>query len=799
MTDTFDKKMISNIADLYKRIEAKPSILLYNPTFELIGDIGLYTDSQCTLRFNDKSELSFIIPYKHYDEFGKEVINHLYPMLERTRLLHIDGMGWWYIDEIRHNNDGVEHSCEVIAYSYEHTLTLRSVNLYSQCQSDTDTMVLTLYDILLAFKEQTGWKLPQGFYDHPVDYMTISKMFEIELNTSWYDFLKSTVQEAFDCFVFFDYENLSVDIKLSYSQVYLRTSDIVLSFDNLIKDISIEETSQRTATALYVTGEDCNIIDVNPLGTSVIYNFTPYMTTDWLSQDTINAIEAWQNKIDNYTSIYRALVGFRNFLVDYRITISTQMTEIEGQISKYTDLLSLNNTGTNDGLWSKYGECYKLSRNMHAGLEELYDWISYVIDIINNKQYSDCYSMLSALGNYSPAFDLLGTGYHHKYEYIFNEGTMTGSFKDYQFAHIPLYETVADENGSLNIFKLNNNVYGKQIIEYYSTNGFVPTIPYIRDSLSWQNNFTNSQLKQIGKYVVDASFSASEYTYYNGVAYTDFINPFNCQIGCVRKTASNTETANPDDKFTYGLGYWTTPFIKLPSGDDGLSLRFFNKETGQLIKPYAVNLYNTSKSAVIYFCDNSNNPDTQGYSVNDYWNDNSGKFTSADGTLTKATYLRASFKHPYTFTDVNSVIPIMSVACTLNTEHKNLISTNINNQIDLMQTAKRKHEELCLPCRSFSINVANFLQLEEYTPYAKDLSLGTELKAEIERGKYENIRLLELSFSFDDVDSLSASFANKYGVYNDKIMFRKLVGSTGDTFDIKNSFTSFSFKENNLT
>lgn len=794
MADTFDKIIISSIADIYKRIESKPPILLYNPTFELIGDIGLYTDSQCTLRFNDKSELSFTVPYKYYDELGNEVVNHLYPMFERTRLLHITGMGWWYIDEIRHNNDGVEHSCEITAYSYEHTLTLRSVNLYSENQSDTDTMVLTLYDILLAFKEQTGWGLPQAFYDSPIFYRTTSKMFEIELNTSWYDFLKSTVQEAFDCFVFFDYENLCVDVKLSYSQTYLRTSDIVLSFDNLIKDITVEETSQRTATALYVTGEDCNIIDVNPLGTSIIYNFTSYLTTKWMSQNTIDAINTWQNKIDNYTNIYRALTGFRNFLIDYRVTISTQMTEVENQIQKYTDLLSLNESGTNDGLWTKYGECYKLYRNMYAGLEELYDWITYALKIINESQNSDCYVLLSSLKSYAPALDLLGSGYLRKYEYVFDEGSMTGSFKEYQYVHTSLYETTADEDNNINIFKLNNNPYGKQIIEYYSINRAVPTIPYITNDLSWENNFSTSQLKEIGKYIIDASYSASEYTYYNGVNYTDYINPFECQIGCVRKTAGDG-IVNPDDKFTYGFGYWTTPFITLPSGDDGLSVRFFDKETGMLIKPYAVNLYNASKSAVIYFCDDSTNG---GYTVNEYWNNNSGTFKSSDGTTSKPMYLRASFKYPYTFADVNSVIPIMSVSCTLNSEHKNIISTNINNQIDLMQTAIRKHEELCLPCRSFSINVANFLQLEDYSAYAKDLSLGTQLKAETDIGKYEDVRLLEMSFSFDDVDSLSVTFANKYGVNNDRIMFRKLVGSTGDTFDIQNSFTSFSYSDNNL-
>lgn len=794
MTNTFDKKMISNIADLYKRIQTKPSIFLYNPTFELLGDVGLYTNSQCTLRFNDKSELSFTVPYKYYDEFGKEVVNHLYPMINRTRLIRIEGMGWWYIDEVIHSNDGVEHSCEVRAYSYEHTLTLRSVNLYSQRQSDTDTMVLTLYDILFAFKEQTGWNLPQTFYDSPIYYRTTSRMFEIELNTSWYDFLKRTVQEAFDCFVFFDYENLSVDVKLSHSQVYLRTSNVVLSFDNLIKNIVVEETSQRTATALYVTGEDCDIIDVNPLGTSIIYNFTPYLTTDWLSQSTINAIDIWKTKIDNYTKIYRTLTGFRNFLIDYRVTISTQMTDVDAQIQKYIDLLSLNEEMVSGGLWSKYGECYKLYRNMYIGLEELHNWITYTLKIISETESSDCYNLLSSLKDYAPALNLLGSGYLHKYEYVFNEGSMTGVFKEYRYIHTNLYETIEDESGNINIFKLNNNLYGKQIMEYYVKNNKVPTIPYITNQLSWENNFSNFQLKEIGKYVIDASYSASEYTHYNGVNYTDFINPFECQIGCVRKTSGST-TVNPDDMFTYGLGYWSTPFINLPSGDDGLSIKFFNKETGEVIKPYAVNLYNMSKNAVIYFCDDTDNI---GYAVNESWNNNSGSFVNSDGSTSKPVYLRASFKYPYELSNVESVVPIMSVACTLNSEHKNIISTNMNNQIDLMQTAQRKHEELCLPCRSFSIDVANFLQLEEYTLYAKDLSLGTKLKAETESGKYEDVRLLEISFSFDDVDSLSATFANKYGVNNDKIMFRKLVGSTGDTFDIQNSFTSFSYRDNNL-
>lgn len=788
MAELFDQDIISKVSDVYRTLSGKPEILLYTPTFNLIGIVECYYNSQCSLRFNDKSELSLTIPYQYYDKNGNQTIQEIYSHLERNKLIRIPQMGWWYIDSIRQSNDGVEKTCTVTAYSYEHTLTLRSVNLYSTNQSDTGTMVLTLYAILTEFKKQTGWNLPQGYYDRPSDYMHSNRQFTIELNTSWYDFLKTTVQEAFDCFIFFDYENFEIDVKLSYSQTYLRTSDIVFSFDNLMKDITTEENSQMTATALYVKGQDCNIADVNPLGTSLVYNFTPYLSETWLSTSTITAINTWQTKINNYKSIYKSLTGFRNSLIEYKISASSLLPVVEGNISKYTDLLGLNDGGSSGGLWTKYGQCFKLYSNMRNILENYIGCIDHTLSVLNTN-HSDCYTLLSDISDYTMKLHTLGTSAYpqYRYDYVFNDGTFTGYWKEYQYCVNNLYETL-NNDGNINIFKLNKNIYGTEIIDYYTSHGSVPSLKYITDELAWTNNFTTAQLKEIRPYIIDASYHASEYTYYKGLDYVNLIDIFNVQIGKVNSSAvSDISTVpNPDDPWTYGLGYWTTNFIKLPSAD--LYVRFFDANTGELIKPYSVALYHTTKNSIFYYCDDD------GYAVKDKWNEDSATFPDNS----KPTYLRASFKYPYEYNSQNLVVPVRSVLAIVGENYANNVAQNLKIQTDLLEQAEQKHEELCLPCRAFSINVANFLQLDGYSMFAHDLCLGTSVMAETSLNHYEKVRLLELNFSFDEIDSLNMVFGNKYGVDNDRIMFRKLVSSSGDTFNIQDSFTSFEFNDNSI-
>lgn len=797
MAENFDKQIIGSVVDVYNSIDNDVNIMLYTPTFKLVGIIEPCFNRQCSLKFNDKSELSFSVPYQYTDNFGNTITTPIYSQIERTMLLRIPKMGWWYIDSVAHQNDGVEHSLNVTAYSYEHTLTLRSVNLYTNRQSDENTMVLNLYGIMTEFKKQTGWALPQGYYDNPSAYMQTNKMFTIELNTSWYEFMRNAVQEAFDCFVFFDYENLAIDIKLSYSQVYLRKSNIVLSFDNLLKDISIEESSQRQATALYVKGNDCNIIDVNPLGTSIIYNFTPYLTTKWMSQSTITAITTWQSKIRSYEEVYRNLTGFRNFLIDFRRAIETQRVEFENKMKEEITVLTVDDTAPLD-LNGKHGDNYKFYGGAAADCRDIVEWIEGALNILQSvsTETDGCYSALAHNVDVIPRCSLIGiyngeSGLYMQDKWE-NYDVDTGSigWKQYKYLSGRFEEIIDTYNGELcvNIFKLNNNQYGAGLLSYYNTNSKIPTIADIVADLSWGNNFTQSQLKEIGKYIIDASYHADELSYYTGDGYTNLLNPFDLQYGSLIGSPQSNPP-NPNDAYIVEtpVGRWTTGFIKLPEKKSGLSLRFFDKETGNVIVPYRVMLYDSSKTATAYFDETA----VQGKTS---WDEESGK-----PTVDKAVYMRATFVY-YLYIDNQIQVqnPFFRIACTLGTTYKDIVVTNSNNALSLKQQAEEKHKELCQPCKSFAINVANFLKLSEYSVFARDLSLGANVKAEVYPNQYEDVRLLEMSFSFDDIDSLSMTFGNKYGVNSDRIMFRRLVSSNGDTFDIQDSFTSFDYDNNTL-
>ena len=61
MAEMFDKQIIGSVADVYKKIDGQPDILLYTPTFQLIGVIAPCYDVHGTLKFNDNCHFLFLI------------------------------------------------------------------------------------------------------------------------------------------------------------------------------------------------------------------------------------------------------------------------------------------------------------------------------------------------------------------------------------------------------------------------------------------------------------------------------------------------------------------------------------------------------------------------------------------------------------------------------------------------------------------------------------------------------------------------------------------------------------------
>ena len=69
--------------------------------------------------------------------------------------------------------------------------------------------------------------------------------------------------------------------------------------------MKIEETTKDIITCLSVHGSgDFTISEVNPLGTSNIYDFSYYLNENWMQKSLIDAIKKWDKKVKDSEKTY---------------------------------------------------------------------------------------------------------------------------------------------------------------------------------------------------------------------------------------------------------------------------------------------------------------------------------------------------------------------------------------------------------------------------------------------------------------------------------------------------------------
>ena len=299
-------------------------------TLDKTNEIGIltpstYKDLTLDLRFNAFSEISLTVNSKTTLN-GETIDNPNYEEIKKNNLLCLKDLGWFLINEVTEDIENDVYVKNIECYSYEKILENKSINLtdgtykfYNALNpSDTDTLMGKIMSAL------PHWNL--GYVDSNL--WNKYRTFEIP-DASIYSFLMSDVEEAYSCI--FDFDTLTNTINVYTSETVVKYTDIMLTFNNLLKKISIEETDSSVVTALGVYGgEDLDIRTVNPLGTSVIYNFEYYY--DRMSSDLVSAIKSWQQKITDNIDTYSDLLSDYKDKNSEIITAKSELTDLESEL-----------------------------------------------------------------------------------------------------------------------------------------------------------------------------------------------------------------------------------------------------------------------------------------------------------------------------------------------------------------------------------------------------------------------------------------------------------------------------------
>lgn len=233
--------------------------------------------------------------------------------------MHIDGFGYFTIVSDDESFEDKVPNKTIIAYSAEYLLNNKGINLtfvttvkdtyIENNKTDNDdgnvdnTKVIT--SNYFFYREQQPEKsllhqlvaiAPQWSIGYVSDSLKSKSRSFSQTDKGLYGFLTNEVSQSYEALFVFDNENYTIN---AYDTTeVIKNTNIVLSFDNLVKNATVSELSDDIYTVINVTGaENLTIAKVNPNGTKKLFCLDYY--TGVLDENATNYYENYNEWITN--------------------------------------------------------------------------------------------------------------------------------------------------------------------------------------------------------------------------------------------------------------------------------------------------------------------------------------------------------------------------------------------------------------------------------------------------------------------------------------------------------------------
>ncbi|MCI8371979.1 MAG: hypothetical protein HFI75_06235 [Lachnospiraceae bacterium] len=240
--------------------------------------------AELDLKLDDFCEFSFDVPYYYVNEVTKERYrNPVYDYIKCFRNLHLNDVGFFHISSVNIEHDGLMEYKHVTAYSAEHELTHKFLNMLKvRIDEQGDDMVLYHADqpsLSVMHKVLAGTNWTVAYCDESVARQKV--VLDID-RSSIYDLITEDLAKFCNCRFIFDIENF---------QIYIYDADHVgedtclnITFDNLLSNAEVSYSEDDIKTALRVEGENIYITDLNG-GSDTITDLSNYAVEEWMGAE----------------------------------------------------------------------------------------------------------------------------------------------------------------------------------------------------------------------------------------------------------------------------------------------------------------------------------------------------------------------------------------------------------------------------------------------------------------------------------------------------------------------------------
>ena len=211
-----------------------PQITLATPAKILLGNIATFSVApKLRIVLNEVSEINFEIPaYIFDDETQSYVQTHLYNEVVGRKLLLVENVGWFRIQDPHTSSSGVQEVKQIQAFSLECELADSNISSWDGTFPlyNTTDPTNSVLGMIVALKP--SWSI--GYINPKIQ--NYFRTFSIN-ETSLYDFLMNQVQDLYQTAIIFDTYERSINC---YDIDELATSSILsMNHDNLVKELDI--------------------------------------------------------------------------------------------------------------------------------------------------------------------------------------------------------------------------------------------------------------------------------------------------------------------------------------------------------------------------------------------------------------------------------------------------------------------------------------------------------------------------------------------------------------------------------
>ena len=316
----------------------KINLTLCKPDFMRtpIACLGEAYDKKITLKLGNIDELSFIIP-KTITINGITQNNQNYDLLKGKMFILceiLDHQQYFIVVESNEYAEGDKIYKEVKCYSLEYQFTKRNIRGYSGTKKIFDIVepekgVLN-YICSICEPWQVGYVNP--------DINLKFRTFDVSEQSVW-DFL-TDIQLSFGCVFEFDTVNYIINVKKL--EDIGQNKGLVLSENNYIKYFELKPNYDEVVTRLRCYGsENISIHSVNPTGKDYIELFDYYKTTDFMSEDLINALNQYSNLINLKSTVFQGYLNQLETLNNEMITLTNQLSDLLMQLKQIQDSIDV--------------------------------------------------------------------------------------------------------------------------------------------------------------------------------------------------------------------------------------------------------------------------------------------------------------------------------------------------------------------------------------------------------------------------------------------------------------------------